>query len=347
MDTNRLKQLQEWNNLLKNGAITQDEFNKKKAELLGISTSGKKTETQSVSDKISNEPEVIKENVQLPTSEKVKTEPLINQKQNISEQIKENKPVEKSKIWIMIVTASLLFLITAGTLSYFLYFKQKWIDDAAPRYYVTAKNVSLRSSKVAGINDNSVGVAYYGDELIVYNFQPDWSEVKANNIKCFVSSKYILNKSDFLLLNNIFSDNVSRDAVETNKCRMALLDFVKRQTTDSLQRLDWKIYTRPKDVTPNAVFYPKHIINPSSRFSDFAFMIKNIKTNDKIIGLYSFTDDETPQFVTSFDIHSEISNNIVNVTRSNFNSEVYFVYLDNGSQYSNISETNPTDFEGD
>lgn len=342
MDTNKLKQLQEWNNLLKDGVITQNEFNKKKAELLGIPISKNETEILADSDKISIEPEIKKESEHISTSKKEEIEPLFNQDQNISKQEVENRSVAKSKTWLMIAAASLLLLITVGSLSYFLYFKQKWIDDAAPRYYITAKNVTLRSSKVAGIDDNVVGTVAYGDEIIVYNYQQDWSEIKVNKTTAFISSKYIISKSDFLLLNNIFGDNIARDAVESNKCRMALLDFVKRQTTDSLQRLDWKIYTRPKDVSPNAVFYPKHIVNPSSRFSDFAFMITNIKNHTKVVGLYTFTDDETPLFVTSIDIFSNTSN-IVNVIKSDYNTEVYFVNLDDGSRYTNMSEGDPTD----
>lgn len=58
MDANKLKQLQEWNVLFKNGVITQDEFSKKKAELLGITQPEKDKKTQTNSDKNSVEPEI-------------------------------------------------------------------------------------------------------------------------------------------------------------------------------------------------------------------------------------------------------------------------------------------------
>ena len=324
MDNIKFTLIQEWNELLKSGIITQEEFNKKKAELLGTPLQKTEIETPKI------EP-VKKEEVSSTTFIQPKVpEPKAEEKALISENISNNLNNNKAP-WLMIAVASLLLIITAGTLSYFFYFKEKWIDDAAPRYYVSSSSVSLRSSKVAGVDNNYVGSIPYGAELITYDNQADWSEVKYNEKKGYVSSKYILNKADFDLLNNIFGDNISRDAIESNKCRLALLDFVKRITTDSIQRMNWKIFTRAKDVKPNTIFYPKHLVNTISRFSDFAFIVKNIATNEYRLGFYSFTDDESIQYITSINIPQD--GNIINITKHPFNKNNFIVYLDNGLSF--------------
>lgn len=150
---------------------------------------------------------------------------------------------------------------------------------------------------MAGVDNNYVAGVPYGAELIVYDYQPDWSHVKYKDKKGFVSSKYILNGTDFNLLNNVLGDATTKETIETHKCRIALLDYVKRVTTDTAQRPNWKVLTRPKTVKPNTIYYAR-VVNTSSRFTDFAFIIKNATSGERMAVLYSFNDDETPVFVT-------------------------------------------------
>lgn len=216
--------------------------------------------------------------------------------QEIPPEVFSQSPKKKTP-WPMITVAALLLLSAAVVSSYFFYFKEKWVDDRSPRYFVSAQSVSLRSTKVAGVDNNYVASVPYGAELIVYDYQPDWSHVKYKDKKGFVSSKYILNGTDFNLLNNVLGDATTKETIETNKCRLALLDYLNRVTSDSMERLNWKVFTRPKTVKPNTIYYAR-LVNSGSRFTDFAFIIKNIQTNDARTVLYNFSDDETPNFIT-------------------------------------------------
>lgn len=199
--------------------------------------------------------------------------------------------------WKMVTTAVILIVIAGSVASYLFYFKEKWLDDSSPRYFVSATSVSLRATKVAGVDNNYLASVPYGAELIIYDYQPDWSYVKYKGKKGYVSSKYILNGADFNLLNAILGDATTKEAIETHKCRIALLDYVKRVTPDSTERSNWKVFSRPKAVKPNTIYYAR-LVNASSRFTDFAFIIKNILTNEGRAALYNFSDDETPNFIT-------------------------------------------------
>lgn len=220
----------------------------------------------------------------------------------------------------MVITQLCFSLATATASSYFFYFKEKWLDDRSPRYYTFATSVSLRSTKVAGVDNNYLSSVPYGAELITYDFQPDWSYVKYNGKKGYVSSKYVLNGSDFNLLNNIFGDATSKEAVETSKCRLALLDYVKRITSNSVERQNWKIFTRSKGVKPNSIYYAR-VTNPASRFTDFAFIVNNKSNGESRTALYSFADDETPQLVT--DQYAPAGANITKIKNS-YGSYIFY-----------------------
>lgn len=230
---------------------------------------------------------------------------ILKEKQQKTAAVPVNRPVsiktprrkQKKKDKLYNITVTTLLLSIAGVLlSYFFYFKEKWSDNGYPRYFISAQSISLLPTKAAGIDNNSIVDIPYGAELIVYDYQPDWSYVKVDRKKGYVSSTYILNKDDFLLLDNIFGDAVAKETIKINRHRMALLDYVKSITTDSAQRFNWKIYTRSKDVKFNTIYYA-WVTNPSSKFADFAFIIKNIVSGQERAALYSFNNDETPVMV--------------------------------------------------
>jgi len=328
MDNNKYKLLQEWHQLLTEGVITQAEFNAKKQSLLGGSVAkpnNSPSNVQSNSTRNTQTDALQNNNGYLPTENAAPAQqahssnppllPSAPQNANVVYTAIDSEPPERKKPSWLLLSVALVLLIVAGALgSYFFYFKEKWIDEKAPRFFTTAKSTALRSSKVAGIDANFVTNVPFGGELITYANLPDWSEVKYNGQKGFISSKYIMSKPDFELLNNILADAVSKDAIESNKCRLALLDYVKRIETDSAARMNWKIFTKPKNTKPNSFFYPNRIVNPNSRFTDFAFVLTNVVTNQRSAALYSFSDDETQQFM--FGGYTDNSGDIMNVVNN-------------------------------
>ena len=101
---------------------------------------------------------------------------------------------------------------------------------------------------------------------------------------------------------------------------MALLDYVKRITPNSLERQNWKIFTRSKGVKPNSIYYAR-VTNPSSRFTDFAFIVNNKSNGESRTALYSFADDETPQLVT--DQYAPAGANITKIKNS-YGSYIFY-----------------------
>lgn len=75
-------------------------------------------------------------------------------------------------------------------------------------------------------------------------------------------------------------------------------DALQRQLWGSVQfsKEVWQVFSKSKDVKPNTFIYPR-VVNPSSKFTDFAVIIKNTKSNSRRFLLFSFSEDETPYLV--------------------------------------------------
>ena len=225
---------------------------------------------------------------------------------------------------ILIAVIGLLAAIICGVGGYFYYdniYLPAKIDREAPRYYTSANVVVLRSSRSAGADFNKVASLPYGTELITYEHDSEWSRVKVNfqngeKQEGYVASPYILNKADFFLMNSIFGNQESKEAIITNKCRLALLNYFKEKRyvgkIDEQMRIEagititpsrenqWQVFTKPKDAKPNNVLF-KRLYNKNSQFTDFAVIITNSVTNARKLLYFYFDDDETPHLLTEQD----------------------------------------------
>jgi hypothetical protein len=222
----------------------------------------------------------------------------------------EYKKNKKSFPGTILIVGILLLLCVGGAIGYYQYYLPYVTDRDAPRYYTyAATNTFLRSSQMSGVDYNILVKIPYGSELIVYNNKSEWSEVKWNTTKGFISSPLILPKRDFYLLNSIWGDIDSREIINTVKCRMALLGYFKsngyygvideqiRQevfTVDSITPdLVWQVFSKQKDSKTNTTYY-KRVTDKNSKFTDFAIIIKNPNTSERKCLLFSFSEDETP-----------------------------------------------------
>lgn len=233
-------------------------------------------------------------------------------------------PKKKNGIGMIIlsVVLTVTILCVGGIFLYLNVIKPRQIDKAAPRYYTFAPSVVLRSSKNSGADFNKIGSLPYGTELITYDYDYEWSEVKVNSlnaegkkVKGFIASPFILEKTDFFLLNSIFGDNDSKDVVETSKCRRALLNYFKehgyigRLSPEETVELglpypsdenQWQIFCLSKDMPTNNVYF-KRLLRKDSKFTDFAIIIKNINSGERKLLFFYFDDDETPHLAAEQD----------------------------------------------
>lgn len=225
----------------------------------------------------------------------------------------------------------LFALLLAGALwaGYQFWYKDYKRDNDAPRTYVFADNLFMRSTAVADVEYNRLGTIPYGSELITYSEENGWAYVKANGQTGYVSKDFLLNAKDFQLLNGVWGNNDAKEVVATSKCRLAVLDYLKSGNLKT-GSTGWQIFTKQKEMKPNSVLFPK-LNNGYDNFTEFAFIIKNNENGLRKLVLYSFKEDESPVFVYSEDAPEQgdiksISynrwNNKYNVTYSRSNSYI-------------------------
>lgn len=189
-------------------------------------------------------------------------------------------------------------LLVGGICSYIFWYRPYAKDRDALRTYVHATNLFLRSSKLAGVEYNIITKIPYGSELITYQKDSEWADIKFNGMKGYVASPFVLEKSDFDLLNNVWGNTDARECVISTKCRNAILDFLKRSQLQSGSR-GWQIFTKGKDEKPNSVYYPR-LYNKNSKYTDFAFLIRDNISGGRKLVIYSFGDEsELPIFRAS------------------------------------------------
>lgn len=214
----------------------------------------------------------------------------------------------------MIVAVAVAVLVLAGgLLGYFLWYVPYAKDRDALRTYVLANNVFLRSSQMAGVEYNILDKLPYGSELITYEKSAEWASVKVKGMVGYVASLYLLVQADFVLLNGVWGDVDSKECIESSKCRLAILDFYKKNGLASGSG-GWQVYTKAKNQKPNTVFYPR-IYNKNSKFTDFVFIVKDNASGKRMVVGYSF-DDETERPIFRFKSDAPTEGYIKNVSAS-------------------------------
>lgn len=225
----------------------------------------------------------------------------------------------------------ILLAILAGILwaGYQFWYKDYKRDKDAPRTYVFADNLFMRSTAISDVDDNIIGKIPYGSELITYSIRDGWANVKVNEKNGYVSNYYLLNTVDFHLLDGVWGNEEAFEAVSMGRYRLAVLDYLKSGNLKT-GSTGWQIFTKQKEMKPNSVLFP-NLNNGYDNFIEFAFIIKNNENGLRKLVLYSFKEDESPVFVYSEDAPEQgdiksISynrwNNKYNVTYSRSNSYI-------------------------
>lgn len=230
-----------------------------------------------------------------------------------------------------------LFLIGALWAGYQFWYKDYKRDKDAPRSYVYATNLFLRSSAIADVEYNRITTIPYGSELITYSNENGWAYVKANGEKGYVASDFLLNAQEFHLLNGIWGNEDAKEAVPTAKCRLAILNYLKdngMKTGNSA----WQLYTKPKEIKPNSVLFPR-LNDGYDNFTEFAFILKDNQTGNRKLALYCFEEDETPVFRYTEDAPTK--GDIKSITYSKWNNKYKVVYSNQEPTYTPKAKDEP------
>jgi hypothetical protein len=193
-------------------------------------------------------------------------------------------------------------------LGYFFWGKDYLRDKNATRMYSFANSLALRSSPAGGGDYNMIGNIPYGSEVLVYDNGVDWVNCKLDGQEGYASPKYLLNKMDFQELNAILADVDTRTAVSQTRFKKALLNYFRDNNLIGKMDVEmqkevygtvttrevWQLFAKAETNNSNTVYFSKKS-KQSSKFNDFACIIKNNTTNERKILIFSFDDNESPK----------------------------------------------------
>lgn len=223
-------------------------------------------------------------------------------------------------------------LLAGGLVGGAIYYKNVYLpakrDAEAPRYYVMAQNLNMRSTPEFEADYNKIGSFPYGTELLVYDsvkyaskpymhckYAPVDARGKVMKDKCvegYVSYNYMLTKSDFFLLNSIFGNDDARTMLAEARYKRALLDYFKKKgyrgdiSSEKLAEcgitgLDnaprWQVFCKYEKAKSNNV-YRSRKYRKDSKYQDLAVIIQNIDTRERRLLYFYFDDDETYHLLT-------------------------------------------------
>ena len=272
--------------------------------------------TNIISEPILHEKPTELKNEQLDIEEKPHDKPY-QATPDVTTNLDNNTSRHNNKLIISAICGGVVLVI--GILIYVLWYIPYATDRDALRTYVVANNVFLRSTKVAGVEYNILSKVPYGSELITYNKDNEWAEVKVNDMKGVAASPYLLEWNDFSLINEIWGSADVKEYIESTKCRLALLDYCKRNQFTTGNE-GWQLYTLQKDVKPNMVLFPR-LNNGYDKFTEFAFILKNNLTKERRFAIYSFDEEtETPIFLYEENVPTdgEIKSVVYNKNREEY-----------------------------
>lgn len=197
-------------------------------------------------------------------------------------------------------------------------------DAEAPRYYVMAHNINMRSTPEFEAEYNKLTSFPYGTEILVYDsvkyastpyfygkYAPKDARGKVMKDKCvegYLAYDYMLPKSDFFLLNSIFGNEDARNMLAETRYKRALLAYFKanryRGNIDNAKMEEygitglnnaprWQVFCRYEKAKSNNV-YRSRKYRKDSKYTDVAIIIQNLDDSRRRLLYFVFDDDGTP-----------------------------------------------------
>ena len=194
-----------------------------------------------------------------------------------------------SSVFGLLATLGVIALVIWGV------FKLFFSGSDGVRSYVYTTRTELYKSADNLSESNILTSLPYGTLVEVASQKGSLSEVEVEGKEGYVMGNMLLMEDDFKLLDGVWGNAMANECVSINRYRLAILHYVKASHIQT-GKDGWQLMAKSMEILPNSVLYP-NMNNGYDKFSDFAFVLTNSKTNEMRAAVYSFTDDGQPKLV--------------------------------------------------
>ena len=194
-----------------------------------------------------------------------------------------------SSVFGLLATLGVIALVVWGVFK--LFFNA---SDGVRSYVYTTRTELYKSAD--NLSENNILTSLpYGTLVEVASQKGSLSEVEVEGKEGYVMGNMLLMEDDFKLLDGVWGNAMANECVSINRYRLAILHYVKASHIQT-GKDGWQLMAKSMEILPNSVLYP-NMNNGYDKFSDFAFVLTNSKTNEMRAAVYSFTDDGQPKLV--------------------------------------------------
>lgn len=174
-------------------------------------------------------------------------------------------------------------------------------DLQAKEMYVISEFVNVRAT--SDVNSLKMGKAEYGTKLLVYEIKGDFAEVLIDGQKGYVSSEFIADPPIYYAIEGLFGDDRADNLVTSTKYKLGLIRYLesKGYISNIPEDIQVQLFGQKSKKEVYQIFSePRGSHFNSSVFADFdgdfqteaAFVLKNIKTDKKILVILAFDKKE-------------------------------------------------------
>lgn len=179
----------------------------------------------------------------------IKSELIISKKKTSKE--------KKKLALIYSIIGAILILSIAGIFAYNKYYIPYKRDKEAARKYIIANTYKLRASRFLNDNDLNIVKSFkYGQEVLVYNEDSEWAEVKIidkNSNNEFTGyfgfpKRYLTSKKEFYEIDGIYENEESRKLITGSYSKTAIINYLHSNNlmTDVPNNIQLELYKKTK-----------------------------------------------------------------------------------------------------
>ncbi len=230
----------------------------------------------------------------------LKTNNPVLEETKFFEQHTETTKPNKKRHWI-IAGISAAIVLTALGIWYFVGFKDKFLYTR----FALPNELNLRSSQFDGSGANVIIAVKYGAEINIIKEEGEWSQVKVNDQKGYMKTKYLVDAKDFFETNAITRSCGNADTINETRYKKSLLNYFRANnyTWHIDQAMNDKYFDgkatagktlwRIKETSTDYKTIQRCKLNGIPKKS-FACIIENETSNDRklVVFIYDQNDNE-------------------------------------------------------
>jgi len=212
----------------------------------------------------------------------------------------------------IIIFGLIVFILIAGSFSYFQFYLPYLKDKNALRKFVVANNLNLRSTKSIASKANIITQIPYGSEIIVYDIDDEWAQVKANGKLGFMGSpnKYLVGKKDFYEVDGIFGNKNARELLKNSAEKKAVINYLHKHdyvskipesvqleiygSSKEINNNVWQFFGINKEAVFNTIAHGRYL---GTNKKTTAIIITNLASNEKRLLLFNFNEEEVDSLI--------------------------------------------------